>query len=135
MKSTEEYMKEALKLNEEHLVEMAYRRSDAIKVCLDLGFEFINHFHKVMQEGKTGIDFEHHCKEMDTWWRKVRDIKLKHNNKILSDEQLVDWFFTAGSGVDIKIKEPYQGVYKQLYEELLQNRINSDVLSIMNKLI
>lgn len=128
--SMTKYIQEAIALNE-----MAYKRTDAIKLCLDLGFEFIDHFHKAIQDGKTGIDFEHHCKEMDTWWRKIKDIKLKHNNKRLSDEQLIDWFFTAGSDVDTKIEEPYRIIYKQLYAKLLKDRASSDVLTIMNELL
>lgn len=125
-----DYVNEAMILNE-----MAMNRNDAVKLCVDLGNEFIDHFHKVMREGKLAQDFEHHCKEMDTWWRKVRDIKLKQNNKIISTNHLIDWFFTAGSDVEIKIEESYQDVYEHLYINLLQDRMNSDVLTILNELL
>ena len=124
------YIQEAIASNE-----MAYKRTDAIKLCLVLGFEFIDHFHKAMKEVKSGIDFEHHCKEMDTWWRTIKDIKLKQNNKQLSDEQLIDWFFTAGSDVDTRIEEPYRIIYKQLCAKLLKDRTTSNVLIIMNELL
>jgi len=46
---------------------MAMERSDAIGKCMELGNEFIEHFIKVADGGPYGRDFEHHCKEMQTW--------------------------------------------------------------------
>lgn len=55
------------KITQMHLSEMAMERSDAIGKCMELGNEFIEHFIKVADGGPYGRDFEHHCKEMQTW--------------------------------------------------------------------
>lgn len=82
------------------LNEMAMTRTEAISTCMDLGEKFIEHFHKVYNEGKTSENFNHHCAEMQSWLDKCRKIKLKSTNKYLTPVNLIDWFFTACGGVD-----------------------------------
>jgi len=67
---------------------------------MDFGKKFIEHFHKIYNEGKTSENFNHHCAEMQCWLDKCRKIKLKSNNKYLTPVNLIDWFFTAGAGID-----------------------------------
>ena len=82
------------------LNEMAMTRTEAISICMDLGKKFIEHFHKIYSEGKTSENFNHHCAEMQSWLDKCKSIKLKSNNKYLTPVNLIDWFFTAGGGID-----------------------------------
>lgn len=82
------------------LDEMATDRVNAIERCYSLGKQFIAHFHKVYAEGVDSPDFPHHCIEMNGWLKQVRDIKLKATKKPLTDENIIDWFFTATGLVD-----------------------------------
>lgn len=82
------------------LDEMATDRVNAIERCYALGKQFIEHFHKVYAEGTNSPDFPHHCSEMNGWLKQVRDIKLKATKKPLTDENLIDWFFTATGLID-----------------------------------
>ena len=56
------------------LNEIAMSRRDAIDKCSDLGYQFVKHFKKVIQEGIESEDFHHHCKEMQSWYEQVKDI-------------------------------------------------------------
>ena len=82
------------------LDEMAVDRASAIDRCYALGKQFIAHFHKIYAEGVDSPDFSHHCTEMNGWLKQVRDIKLKSTKNPLTDENLVDWFFTATGLID-----------------------------------
>lgn len=75
-------------------------RFDTIRTCMDLGGKFIEHFHKIYNEGKTSENFNHHCAEMQSWLDKCRKIKLNSTNRNLTPVNLIDWFFTAGEGID-----------------------------------
>ena len=100
---------------------MTYERKDAILKCDELGNNFIEHFHKIMSEGKDLTDFIHHCIEMDAWWNKVKNIVLKPTKKKISKSQLKDWFFEAGSSVEYIIQEEYQETYNELIFALLND--------------
>lgn len=82
------------------LNEMAMTRTEAISTCMDLGKKFIKHFHKIYNEGKTSENFNHYCAEMQSWLDKCRKIKLNSTNRNLTPVNLIDWFFTAGEGID-----------------------------------
>lgn len=75
-------------------------RFDTIRTCMDLGGKFIEHFHKIYNEGKTSENFNHHRAEMQSWLDKCRKIKLKSTDKYLTPVNLIDWFFTARKGID-----------------------------------
>lgn len=75
-------------------------RFDTIRTCMDLGGKFIEHFHKIYNEGKTSENFDYHCAEMQSWLDKCRKIKLNSTDKYLTPVNLIDWFFTAGKGID-----------------------------------
>lgn len=125
-----DYVSEAMALNE-----MAITRSEAIDKCYSFGKQFIEHFHKIMSEGKSADEFKHHCKEMQNFYDYVKQITLKQNNKKLPIDYLINWFFTIGSNVDEVIKEPYVDIYEQLMIRLLQDRMNSKVFDILNELL
>lgn len=113
---------------------MSYTQSKAIDRCASLGRQFIDHFHKVVKSGKDDKDFKHHCQEMQFWWEDVRDIVLKHNKKRISRVDLVDWFFTKGSSIEIQIKEPYQELYEELCVSLISD-YNNTVEEILDHLL
>ena len=116
------------------LNEMAYERADAIQLCLSLGKKFIEHFNKVVQEGKHSQKYAHHCSEMNAWWNMVNKIVLKSNKKPISTAQLKDWFFEVGSSVEFIIDEKYQDIYNKLIVRLSYDYTNS-VKSVMDDLI
>ena len=82
------------------LKEMAIERADAIEICLSLGKQFIEHFHKLFTEGKSAPNFNHHCTEMQAWYDKCRVLTLKNTKRIISSSNLIDWFFEAGGSID-----------------------------------
>ena len=115
--------------------EMAYTRADAIDRCYNLGEQFAKHFIKTCQEGKESKDFIHHCIEMQGWWDKVKEIKLKENNKLISISNLTDWFFTLGKDPEDFIPEEYMTIYTKLYLSLLSNRENADIKTILENIL
>lgn len=106
------------------LQEMTYNRSDAIDKCYIQGKPFIEHFHECMQDllDNNKDSYRHYALEMQSLWDAVKDIKLTSNNKKLLCDQLINWFFTVGSGVEDVIDADYQEVYERFYIELLKDR-------------
>lgn len=115
--------------------ELAYKRSDAIEICKNNGLLFINHFHKCMQDlSENNINrLHHHAAEMSSWWNNVIRMKLTYNNKHLAKDQLVNWFFTAGSDIDEMIQDEYQDLYGEFMILLLSNP-NTNVFDALIKL-
>ena len=109
-------------IKESNLIEMAMDRNKAIAVCMQLGDEFIEHFHKVYLEGVNSINFNHHCSEMTGWYKRVKRIVLSNNKKQISVKQLEDWFFCAGSSYN-KLFNNYEEIikYKEFVKLLLKN--------------
>ena len=64
----------------------------------------------------------HHLSEMQAWWDKVRKIKLSYNKKLISNEQLIDWFFTASQDYSDLISDKYITNYKKFISLLLIDR-------------
>lgn len=103
------------------LNEMAFERSDGVKLCIDLGYEFVSHFKKTFDNGASALDFKHHCAEMQAWWNKIREIKWKFNKKQISKIDLIDLFFTCGSDVETILGDEYEEVYEKFILILLQD--------------
>lgn len=116
-----------------YLSEMAMERSDAISKCMELGNKFIEHFIKVAEEGRYGQDFEHHCKEMQTWWNFAKSIQLKYNKKLISNSQLMDWFFSRGSSIEYIIPAKYQDAYEEFCINLLKDK-NKSIIDAIKEL-
>lgn len=103
------------------VMEMAFNRTDAIDKCQRLGLQFIDHFHKIYNG--DGDSFSHHCDELVNFWLEVKDIVLKNNKRLIRDDQLYDWFLTAGSSLDKKFPDKNEQIlYCELCENLLDNR-------------
>lgn len=117
------------------LNEIAYDRSQAVKKCHTLGKQFISHFHKCMKDiyQENNKRLHYHSSEMQAWRDEVKEIKLTYNNKFLSADQLINWFFTAGSDIETAIQDEYTGVYEQLILSLLKDR-NSNIYNIFNSI-
>lgn len=114
------------------LTEMAYERSDAIDECSRLGNQFILHFKKLFTDNTS---FHHHCTEMQSYYDKVYKIVLKYNKKKISNNQLIDWFFTVGSSTELLFdNDNEEDIYNMLMVELLANE-KSTVEDIMTKLL
>lgn len=82
------------------LQEMARDRSDAQKLLMQNGKPFIEHFHKIYSEGVYGINFPHHCAEMQAWFMRCVKTKLQHSNKPIECGDFIKWFFKAGGNLD-----------------------------------
>ena len=121
-------------LHEENLLEMALSRLDAMDRCIAYGEKFCEHFNLICKEGKDSPDFNHHCGELQGWFRTVKKIKTKHNSKELSNDDLYDWFFTAGSNVEDVVEEKYITTYKSFVNKLLTSN-NILISNILEELI
>lgn len=106
------------------LQEIAYKRSDAIEKCYTYGKPFIEYFHTCMRDllNNNKELYYLHASKMQACWDAVKDIKLTSNNKKLLCDQLINWFFTVGSGVEDVIDADYQEIYERFYIELLKDR-------------
>ena len=98
--------------------EMAYERADAIDRCASLGKLFIEHFRKICTSNDNDTK-KHWAKEMQSWLDDVKDIVLKQNKKQITFSQLIDWFFTKGSSVDVIFKD--DETLQDNYNEFLKN--------------
>lgn len=113
----------------EKLIEMALSRLDAMDRCINYGERFCEHFNIICSEGKQSENFKHHCAELQGWFKTVCKIKTKHNGKALSDEDLTDWFFTAGTTMEDVINKEYISIYKTFVEALLCNKDSNKLIS------
>lgn len=120
------------------IAEQAKERSKIYSLCFDLGKQFITHFHKVYQDILKGnyTDYMHHCREMQGWWNKVKDIRYKHNKKLITDDNLIDDFFTCGAISEDFLSKNEAYIYDNLFiPALLLDREQkiSDVFSIIKE--
>lgn len=104
------------------LREMALSRGDAISRCISLGKQFIEHYHKVYMRGPQDEDFLHHCHEMQNWYESARSIRLSQNKKLISSNNLRDWFFEVGAIPEDFISDPDEvDSYKRFVDRLLKD--------------
>lgn len=113
--------------------EQAQSVSKLLALCIDLGEPFIKHFHKVLKdiENQDWQNFMHHCREMQGWWNKVKSQRYKHSKKIISNEDLIDSFFTVGAISEDYLDEGEAYIYEtEFIPQLLADREQkiSDVL-------
>lgn len=85
--------------------DMALSRTDAMDRCISLGKKFIEHFDKVYKNPNDSAR-NHWLSEMNTWWKSVKEIKLKNTNKPPLNGEYRDWFFTAGANPEDFMKAP-----------------------------
>ena len=125
------------RLMESHRIdEMALSRGDAIDRCINLGKQFIEHFHKVYVEEIESRDFNHHCQEMQSWYDSVSSIRLKTNNKFLTNTQLIDWFFTLGANVEDYLDNDEEVEhYNNFIVELLSNKRSKKVVDVLKDIL
>ena len=121
---------EALTLNE-----MAMPRADVIYSSSRAGKVFLVHFDKLIKDfdSLSRLDLKHHCQEMQSWWDYVRGLTFKHNKKHVSDEDMKDWFFSAGGDFTEVLDKETCLKYEQLIKEMLKNR-NETIFSIVTRL-
>ena len=109
-------------------------RQEAINSCAELGERFIELFNSIMSDSPESIDCERSYAEMQDCFDRVKGMRLQGSNRLLYAEYLVDWFFTAGSDTECKVKEPYQELYEKLYLPLLIDRQHANVKQVMTGL-
>ena len=127
-------MRELFDIYKYPIKEMAFSQNQAIDKCLELGKKFVDHFNKIMIEGKNSNNFQYHCQEMQAWWDKVRKIKLKSTNDYITNSKLSDWFFTAGQDYSDLIITKYIIKYKELIFLLLNDR-NATIKEIFTNIL
>nr|CAI9751348.1 hypothetical protein DGKKSRWO_DGKKSRWO_CDS_0068 [uncultured phage]CAI9752232.1 hypothetical protein CVNMHQAP_CVNMHQAP_CDS_0068 [uncultured phage] len=121
--------------NQKHKIsEFADSRQKIVADCTSLGKQFAHHFNKIMDEGVESPYFSHHCDELRNYFNQVSSVKFKHNNKRLTIENLIDWFFTTGQNIEDVVKEQYVDAYDKLITYLVANRDNFNIEEIMTKL-
>ena len=76
--------------------DMAYEKGDAMESCRSIGRKFIQHFDKIYNRRDCEA-VNHWCGEMQGWFNDVKSIKLKQSKKYIDNDDLWDWFFTAGA--------------------------------------
>ena len=119
-----------------YLHEMAYSIQQAITKCNGLAKRFIEHFEKAYNDSVFSNNFHHHCHEMQVWWNDAKDIRLKTNNKKVSNTNLMDWFFTNGSTPEeFFTDETMIDVYNEFIIEILHNRENADIEKILREIL
>ena len=114
------------------IIEMALNKLDAMDRCISLGEKFTEHFNKLFTDKE--YEKNHHLAEMQAWWDKVRKIKLSYNKKLISNRQLIDWFFTAGQDYSDLISTKHIIKYKELISLLLNDR-NATIKEIFTNIL
>lgn len=102
--------------------DMALSRTDAMDRCISLGKKFIEHFDKVYKNPNDSAR-NHWLSEMNTWWKSVKEIKLKNTNKPPLNGEYRDWFFTAGANPEDFMKAPTYMESKS-YDEFVSALLN-----------
>lgn len=89
------------------MAEFAYSAVKIRQDCRSLGRKFIEHWNKLYADiqNKNFKLAKHHCQEMQTWWNDIKNLKYKHNKKVVTDEELYDSFFTCGQFSEDFIKD------------------------------
>ena len=129
----DEYLEKLNSMQEDYLVEMALSRGEAIDICMSLGKQFTNHFNKVCDEGKNSSNFKHHCEEMQSWFDKVKSIKLRHTRRLIQPTNLYDWFFTCGAELEDVVNLCYIDDYEYLVNQLLCT--SSKVFDVLKEIL
>lgn len=129
----EEYFEELNNIQEDYLVEMALSRGEAIDICMSIGKQFANHFNKVCNEEKNSSNFKHHCQEMQSWFNKVKSIKLRHTGKLIQPTNLYDWFFTCGAELEDVVNLCYIDDYEYLVNQLICT--NNKVFDVLKEIL
>lgn len=119
------------------LNEMSIKRNEAFSKCIDLSAPFIEHFSKVYDEGVGSPTFHHHCSEMQSWWNTVNNFVFRHNNKRISQSELIDWFFLGGSDTETLFKgnPTKEDVYNDFMIEMLYHRDTSNVEDVLYNIL
>ena len=104
--------------------DMALSRTDAMDRCISLGKKFIQHFDKIYRNPKSSAK-DHWISEMNSWYKSVKEIKLKQSNDYILSGELRDWFFTAGANPQDFMINPTNEEIK-LYDEFTNKILNGN---------
>lgn len=133
--SVEDAMIQILSNQRYKISEFAESRQKITHDSISLGKQFASHFNKVMDEGKESIYFSHHCNELKNFFNQVNSWKFKSNNKRLTTEDLMNWFFTAGQNFEDIVKKPYVEDYDKLVTYLISNRDDFNIQEFLINLL
>lgn len=78
------------------LNDLSLERNEAMDKCYELGEKFIEHFEKIYLK-PSDQSINHWYSEMQGWFDKVASMSLKHNKKVISDKNIIGWFFQKWS--------------------------------------
>ena len=120
-------------IKESTLNEMAYSRIDAMDRCASLGKEFIIHFDKIYKNPTDG-SLNHWCGEMQAWFDKMDEMKLKSTNKKLTRAKRNDWFYSYGNTWESFFNENETEIstYEEFIDELEKSK---SVFDSINKVV
>lgn len=76
-------------------IDKVMTNASVITDCMNAGEQFIRCFDKVYRH-KSEL-FKQTCEEMQSILDRIYSLRLKTDDKLLSSEQLFNWFFRAGS--------------------------------------
>lgn len=105
------------------LKEMAMSRKDALIKVSDLAPKFIEHFDKIYNDIDSDV-IMHWAAKMQARLNYVLNIKLKENNKPLSTQQKMDWFFTCGSDSETLFSDNLTEA--SVYDDFIYSIITTD---------
>ena len=107
--------------------DMALSRTDAMDRCISLGQKFIEHFDKLYKNPDDSSK-THWLIEMESWYKKVKQIKLKQNHSPLTNSELHDWFFTAGAN-SIDFMKNGTRTEEQFYDKFVTKIISGNTIN------
>jgi uncharacterized protein YozE (UPF0346 family) len=121
------------KLNETALFEMAFDRKEAMRKFQNLDYQIQRHLIKITAF-KDGLNYQHHCSEINGWLDYLNDVKWNRTQRLRKDIIMKClWEGPLGHGTD-SVKEPIEKwtrtynyavprnklTYSQIYELLFR---------------
>jgi hypothetical protein len=116
------------------LFEMAFSKSEAIKKTSDLQFEIARHMIKIYMY-RNSIHVNHWCNELNSWFHRIQDHKLKGTKKPLAYKDLYHILFEQPLESVEEVQSHMNKIYSQ-YKDLYIDQPDSRVIhsTILNVL-
>ena len=70
---------------------------------------------------------------MQSWFDKVKSIKLRHTKRLIQPTNLYDWFFTCGAELEDVVNLCYIDNYEYLINQLLCT--NNKVFDVLKEIL
>jgi hypothetical protein len=106
--------------------EMAFSKSEVIKKTSDLQFEIARHMIKIYMYSES-IHVNHWCNELNSWFHKIQDHKLKSTKKPLAYDNLYHILFEQPLESVEEVQSLMNKIYRQ-YSDLYINQPDSNIV-------